>query len=337
MTAPIFNIGIIGCGRVGCRRAQNLGAQGRLYACADSHMQSAKALAQAYNALVFTDWRDLLQQTDVHVVVVATPHNLLTPITKAAIEAGKHVLVEKPAARTVGELETIMAAAERAKVKVRVGFNHRYHSSLLKAKELIDAGVLGDLMFIRGRYGHGGRLGYEKEWRSEVAISGGGELIDQGPHMIDLSRWFLGDFSDVKGSAHTYFWNMPVEDNAFLVLTTERQQTAFVHVSCTEWKNLFSLEIYGKKGKLDLSGLGGSYGPETITWYAMLPEMGPPESKVWEYPSQDLSWALEMEDFYKDISHDRSPSATLLDAHAVLKIIETIYKDSGYDYCAQPS
>ena len=133
--------------------------------------------------------------------------------------------------------------------KVRVGFNHRYHPALLKAKELVNAGELGELMFVRGRYGHGGRIGYDREWRANPELSGGGELIDQGVHMIDLSRWFLGDFSEIQGYAHTYFWDMPVDDNGFMILRTAKNQTAFLHVSCTEWKNLFSLEIYGRNAK----------------------------------------------------------------------------------------
>lgn len=227
-----------------------------------------------------------------------------------------------------------MAAAEKKGVKVHVGFNHRYHRSLRKAKEIFDSGALGELMFIRARYGHGGRIGYDKEWRAKPELSGGGELIDQGPHLIDLSRWFLGEFTEVQGFAHTYYWDMPVDDNGFMLLKTEKKQTAFLHASCTEWKNLFSMEIYGRDGKLDLSGLGGSYGLEKLTWYKMLPEMGPPETTSWEYPMGDDSWAVEMAEFYDDIRLNRAPAAGLGDAYAALKIIEKIYKESGYDHCA---
>jgi predicted dehydrogenase len=250
----------------------------------------------------------------------------------AAIEAGKHILVEKPAARNTKELEPVIVAAKKKGVKIHVGFNHRYHRSLRKARELIDSGELGELMFIRARYGHGGRLGYDKEWRANPELSGGGELIDQGPHLIDLSRWFFGDFQEVQGFAQTCYWDMPVDDNGFMLLKTSKKQTAFLHVSCSEWKNLFSMEIYGRDGKLDLSGLGGSYGIEKITWYKMLPEMGPPETTSWEYPMGDDSWAVEIAEFYDDILLDRSPTAGLKDAHAVLKIIETIYQQSGYDH-----
>jgi predicted dehydrogenase len=290
-------------------------------------------LAGSSGSKAFGDWRAILAMPEVEVVVVATLHDSLAGITLAAIEAGKHVLVEKPAARNAAELEPVMKAAERRGVKVRVGFNHRYHRAFRKARELFESGALGELMFLRARYGHGGRLGYDKEWRAKPEISGGGELIDQGPHLIDLSRWFLGEFHEVQGFAHTYFWDMPVDDNGFLLLRTRNQQVAFLHTSCTEWKNIFSMEIYGRQAKLEISGLGGSYGLEKVTYYKMRPEMGPPETTSWEYPMGDDSWEVEMAEFYEDIRLDRSPAASLKDASAALKIIERIYRESGYDHC----
>lgn len=187
-------------------------------------------------------------------------------------------------------------------------------------------------MFLRARYGHGGRIGYDREWRSNPALSGGGELIDQGPHLIDLSRWFLGEITDVQGFAHAYYWDMSVDDNGFMLLKTARQQVAFLHASCTEWKNLFSMEIYGQTGKLEISGLGGSYGLERLAFYKMLPEMGPPETTIWEYPMSDNSWEIEFEEFLEDISLNREPSASLMDAYEALRIVETIYEVSGYDH-----
>lgn len=332
-TPKVFGVGIVGCGLIGQKRAKALGAGGRLAACADIDNSRAETLAYGSRANVFRDWRELVWSPLVDVVIVATLHDSLAEITRTAAEAGKHVLVEKPAARTASELEPVMAAAAKHGVKVHVGFNHRYHRSLRKAKEIVESGALGELMFIRARYGHGARLGYEKEWRSNPALSGGGELIDQGPHLIDLSRWFLGEMTEVQGFAHTYFWNMPVDDNGFMMLKTGKKQVAFLHASCTEWKNLFSMEIYGKLGKVDLSGLGGSYGLEKVTWYKMLPQMGPPETITWEYPMGDDSWAVEVAEFYDDIRLNRDPAAGLSDAYAALKIIEKIYKESGYDHC----
>ncbi len=326
-----FGVGIVGCGLIGQKRAKALGQGGQLVACADLDVSRAESLARASGAKVLRDWRELVWSPLVDVVIVATLHDSLAEITCTAAEAGKHVLVEKPAARNASELVPVMAAAEKHGVKVHVGFNHRYHRSLRKAKELVDSGALGELMFVRARYGHGARIGYDKEWRADPALSGGGELIDQGPHLIDLSRWFLGELTDVEGFAHTYYWDMPVDDNGFMLLKTAKKQAAFLHVSCTEWKNTFSMEVYGKPGKLDVSGLGGSYGVEKITWYRMLPQMGPPETTSWEYPMADDSWECELNEFFDDIRFNRQPASSLNDALASLRVIEKIYAQSGVE------
>lgn len=327
-------VAIIGCGLIGTKRSKAL-APARLVVCADLDLKRAQSLAATCPGCEATaDWQAAINRPDVDIVIIATINDSLAQISLAAALAGKHVLVEKPAARNAQELDPVIAAARQTNVRVRVGFNHRYHPALQKARQLVDQGELGDLMFIRGRYGHGGRIGYDREWRANPALSGGGELLDQGVHLIDLSRWFLGDFSAVDGFAHTYFWDMPVDDNGFMLLRTQKQQTAFLHVSCTEWKNTFSLEIYGKDAKLHLEGLGGSYGVERITFYKMLPQMGPPDTTSWEYPRGDNSWALEFAEFLEDIKLGREPSAGLMDARAALQIVEKIYKESGYDHHA---
>ena len=325
-----LGVAIIGCGSIGRKRAAALGGA-RLVACADLDRGRADSLARtAPGAAATDDWRPVVARADVDIVTVATTNEMLSEIAGAALEAGKHVMVEKPAARSVAEIDPVIEAARRTHRLVRVGFNHRYHPALRKARELFDAGVLGDLMFVRGRYGHGGRVGYDTEWRADPARSGGGELIDQGVHLIDLSRWFLGEFTGVDGFAHTYFWQMPVDDNAFLLHRTAGDQTAFLHVSCTEWKNLFSLEIYGTHAKLHVEGLGGSYGLERLAYYRMLPEMGPPETTIWEFPRGDRSWELEFEEFLEDIRLGREPSAGLTDARAALSVVDEIHRRSGY-------
>jgi predicted dehydrogenase len=212
-------------------------------------------------------------------------------------------------------------------VLVRVGFNHRYHPTFTKAREIIASGSLEDLLYIRARYGHGGRVGYDQEWRAVPEISGGGEAIDQGMHLVDLARSFLGDFADVDGRTRTYFWNMPVEDNVFFLLSTVNGQVAFLHASWTEWKNLFSFEIFGRTGKLEITGLGGSYGVERVTHYRMLPEMGPPETVTYEYPFPDNSWQLEGADFIEDIRMGRQPTPGIADAQAALRVVEQVYAD----------
>ena len=330
----IFKVGLVGCGLIGNKRAKALGKNGVLTACFDIDIIKAQLLSKVTKARVCSNWQELVSSEEVEVVIIATRHDSLAEITIAAAEHGKHILVEKPGAKNVSEIKTIIAVTKKSSVKIHVGFNHRFHNSLRKAKEIINTGELGELMFIRGRYGHGGRLGYEKEWRADPKLSGGGELIDQGTHLIDLSRWFLGEFSDVEGYACNYFWSMPVEDNSFMILKTSENKVAFLQASCTEWKNLFSFEIYCKLGKIDLSGLGGSYGLEKVTLYKMLPEMGPPKTISWQYPMADNSWELEIDDFFENIRLNKDPTTSLTDAHAVLMTVETIYKKSGYDYYA---
>jgi predicted dehydrogenase len=324
-----MRVGIIGCGLIGKKRADALSG-GTLVACADKDLERACALAARTKARATADWREVTDAPDLDLVVIATPHDQLAPITLAAVRAGKHVLVEKPAARSAVELAPVVTEADKLGALVHVGFNHRYHRAFRKARELVDSGVLGTLMFVRARYGHGGRVGYEQEWRFDPQVSGGGELIDQGMHLIDLARWFLGDFTKAAGTARTYYWDTPCDDNAFLHLETARRQVAWLHASATEWKNTFSMEIYGMHGKLHVEGLGGTYGIEKLTWYRMLPAMGPPETTAWEYPMDDDSWAIEMAGFVRAIRDRRPPAVGLRDALAALEIVADIYKESGY-------
>ncbi len=320
-----MKVGIIGCGAIGRKRALALGSH-ELVIAIDTSLERAREVARLKKcSAVSTDYEDALKNNEIDLILISTTNEFLAKITLAAVTAGKHVLVEKPAGRTPEELIPIIEAAKRNNVFVKVGFNHRYHPALLKAKQLVDSGVVGPLMFIRGRYGHGGRLGYEKEWRAIPQKSGGGELLDQGVHLIDLSRWFLGELDVAEGFAHTYFWEMPVDDNAFLMLKSPNDQIAWLHVSCTEWKNMFSFEIYGKKGKLQIEGLGGSYGVERLYLYKMLPMMGPPETTIWEYPFPDNSWHLELNEFIRSIEMHKEPEGNIRDAKTVLDIVKTVY------------
>lgn len=323
-----MNIAMIGCGLIGQKRAKAL-APCKAVLCVDVVAERAAKLAAGIGAEHSTNWRDAVERKDVEMLMVSATHNVLAEITLAAARAGKHVLVEKPGTCRAHEIDPILEACDQTGALVRVGFNHRYHPALLKAREIVASGELGPLMFLRGRYGHGGRVGYDREWRANPELSGGGELIDQGVHLIDLAGMFLGEFTSVQGFAHTYFWDMPVEDNGFMLLKTAANQTAFLHASCSEWKNTFSLEIYGRVGKLEINGLGGSYGVEKLTHHKMLPEMGPPETTSWEYPRGDRSWELEFHEFLEDIRLRRTPEASIRDAQRALAVVEEIYRQSN--------
>ncbi|HLI57082.1 MAG TPA: Gfo/Idh/MocA family oxidoreductase, partial [Actinomycetota bacterium] len=209
--------------------------------------------------------------------------------------------------------------------QVRVGFNHRFHPALLAAKKIVTEDRYGSLVYVRGRYGHGGRRGYEREWRAQKSISGGGELVDQGIHLIDLTRYLVGDVDLAFCELRTDFWDMAVEDNAYLALRPRAGGFAWLHASWTEWKNLFSLEIAFRRAKLEITGLGASYGTERLALYEMQPEMGPPPTTIWEYPGTDSSWSREMADVLGEIAGQPAQGANLEDCIAAFTIVEEAY------------
>ena len=320
-----MNFGIIGCGLIGEKRATALEKIGglRLVAAADLDSGRAARLCGRYGGTPSGDYRDVISAADA--VIIAVTHDSLAEIGYRAVEEGRHALIEKPGARTSSELLPVARLADERRVVVKIGFNHRFHPSLLRARELVDSGALGPLMFVRGRYGHGGRTGYEQEWRFDPAISGGGELIDQGSHLIDLAVWFLGDFTKVHGVLPRYFWNSPVEDNCFMLLETSDGRVANLHASWTEWKNMFSFEIYGRDGKISIDGLGGSYGTEQLAFYRMKPEMGPPDTTIWQYPFPDSSWEMELGEFAAAIRENRRPVGDIREAVKTLSVIDRLY------------
>jgi predicted dehydrogenase len=327
-----MKIGVVGCGLMGHKRAAALG-QHTLVACSDLVPERAHALAAKYpGARATTDALDVIGDRGVEAVIVATPHNLLAPTAAAAIRCGKHVLLEKPAGRTASEVAQLIEDAERHGVIAKVGFNHRFHPALAQAYTIFRTGGIGKLMYIRGRYGHGGRQGYEREWRADPRSSGGGELLDQGLHLIDLSRWFGGEVVRSVGHVASYFWPMAVEDNAFACLHIDGDAVAWLHASWTEWKNLFSFEVFGRSGKLQVDGLGGSYGVERLTYYRMLPELGPPETTSWEFPGDDQSWHHEFAHFVECVEKGSPPSGSLHDAMCNLLVIEELYRVNRRDY-----
>ena len=218
-----MNYAIIGCGLIGKKRLAGLPAGSKLAIACDTNLLRAETLVKlAGTGRSLADFKAAVTAPEVDAVIVATVNAALAEVSVAAIRAGKSVLIEKPAAVSVRGIDELIALAGQKDVCVRVGFNHRHHPAFIEAREIFESGVMGELMFIRARYGHGGRVGYDKEWRADPKLSGGGELIDQGIHLIDLAGWFLGQFTKVDGQATTSFWNMPVDDNAFLNLQTAR-------------------------------------------------------------------------------------------------------------------
>jgi len=321
---------IIGCGLVGRKRAVALEARDICVASIyDPNQLAAQALAESLRrpAQIATSLDEALSHPGVDLVVVATTHSSLAPAALRAVEAGRPVLVEKPGADSYRSIERLASAAERRNAFVRVGFNHRFHPGVQRAKELIDTADLGPLMNIRARYGHGGRVGYEREWRADPSASGGGELLDQGVHLIDLTRFLCDDEVDLAyAELRTDFWPMEVEDNAFLALRCRRGGFAWLHASWTEWTNLFSMELAFRHAKLELTGLGGSYGTERLSLHRMRAEMGPPDTTTWEWPRGDESWSFEIDDVLSELDGTRpARGAHLSDASAALRIVAEAY------------
>jgi predicted dehydrogenase len=300
MTDQPLRVAIAGCGLIGHKRAEALDAD-LLVGCYDVVAPAAERLADRFGGRACRSLDEMVS-LEPDVVVVSAVHNALAETACVALRAGAHVLVEKPAGVSSADVDLIDEAAAASGRLVKVGFNHRFHPAIARAVEQARSGEHGELMFARARYGHGGRLGYESEWRADPSVSGGGEIVDQGMHLLDLSHWLFGPLPLRSAMLRTHFWKAPVDDNAVLVLgdaggVGSSAPWMLIHVSWTEWKNLFSLEIYCRQAKLAIDGLVGSYGPQRLRIYRMRPELGPPDVEELEFGDGDVSWAREWAHF----------------------------------------
>lgn len=243
---------LIGCGDIGILRAKALSQAGgcRLVAAADSDVAKASNVASlVQGTAAVADWRQAIHRADVDAVIVSTPPSMHEEMTVAALEAGKHVLCEKPLARTPAECRRMVEAAARAGKRLATGFNYRFYPSFRKARELLDSGMIGELDHIRS-YGGYSATSHNQPWVHDAATVGGGALRDIGIHLIDLTRDFLGDVVSVQGKATGRVWKYPgCEDNGFALLTSSTGNLASVHASWTEWRRYqFRVELYGSRG-----------------------------------------------------------------------------------------
>lgn len=325
-----IKVGLIGAGRQGKRRATVLNEfdNAKLVVVADVNHNAAKLLAIEMGSEATNDWKQVVQREDVNVVLVCTPPQLHTPVSIAAMKNGKDVLCEKPLARNPEEAGEIVDAAYENRVRLKCGFNLRHHPGVKQAREWFVQGIIGELNFIRCRYGIGGRPGYDKEWRAEPEIAGGGQLMDQGMHALDLSRWFMGEFSEAFGILSTAFWDIaPLEDNAFVLLRTEKGQVASIHASWTQWKNLFSFELFGQEGYIVVEGLGGSYGTERVI-LGKRAFLEPFREEIIEFRGEDRSYYEEWKEFVTAINGNREPLGNGYDGLQALKLAYAIYESA---------
>ncbi len=246
-----INVGLIGCGGIGKLRAEALASASGIRLAAVSDVDGARRdeLAAAHGARSVTTWDDLLVADDVDVVVVSTPPSLHAEMSIAALGAGKHVLCEKPLARSPGECRDMVEAASRNERVLATGFNYRFYPSMLKARELLDAGAIGELDHIRSYTGYSAAE-HDQAWLHDHGIMGGGSLRDNGIHLIDLTCWFLGDVAEAKGLGSNHVWGFPgCEDNGFVLLQNEAGKIASLQASWTEWRGYrLMVEIFGTRG-----------------------------------------------------------------------------------------
>jgi len=323
-----MKVGIIGCGLIGHKRALALDKDDSLVACCDSNPNIAKVFSEEFNCKTYPTASALLADSVCEIIIVAVINKYIESITVNSLKLGKHVLAEKPLGRNAEEAKNMVNTAISHGKILKTGFNHRFHPAILKAKEMFDNGEIGKLMFVRGRYGHGSRPGMEKEWRSSKDLCGGGELLDQGVHLIDLSSWFSAGIKKVFGKVSTKFWPIEVEDNGFMLLESENEVDIQLHVSWTNWKNIFSFELFGEEGYLKIEGLGGSYGPETLEFGKRKSEGGRPDIQTFEFSPEDISWIQEWQEFKSAIKDNREPIGNGHDGLRANQVIEAIYISS---------
>jgi len=326
-----MKVAVIGAGLIGGRRARVAAAfpGTTVVLVVDVDSRRAEHVADQLGCESGTDWRAAVQRRDVDCVVVATPNNLLAPVSTAALGTGKHVLCEKPMATRIEDAESMADVARRGSVVLKIGYTLRHHPAIVKARELIASGMVGKPMMVKGCYGHGGRPGYEKEWRCMPDVAGGGILIDQGVHLIDLSRWFLGEFAEVVGMVTTSFWDIaPLEDNALAILKTHDGKMASLHASLTQWKNRFVFEITGEKGYCVVEGLGGSYGQERLVLGIRDVMNPPPKEETFTFGGDEIAWQNEWKDFFEAIQLHREPLAGGEDGLQALRIAQAIYRSA---------
>ncbi|MDO8571542.1 MAG: Gfo/Idh/MocA family oxidoreductase [bacterium] len=278
---------------------------------------------------IFSSFEELLQH-DVDIIFVCTPNRYAPALCIKSLQQGKHVFCEKPPGRTVEDVRNIIKAEkENPGVKLMFGFNHRFHPVMLRAKEIIESGQLGSILNLRGLYGKSRGLDFRQSWRNDKEISGGGILLDQGIHMLDLFRYYCGDFEMVKCFTSNTFWNFDVEDNAFVILQNKKRQHAFLHSSATMWKNTFQFDMTLTGGYMRIGGFlskSGCYGRETLTIAKRQLEnitsaVGDPLEEI-IYFDHDESWDLEVQEFIRCI--DEHASVTMSSSHDALRVMEII-------------
>lgn len=329
----MIRVGIAGFGKIGQLRADILSERDdvEIVGVYDVVKPEKKHIG------IFYDSYDNLINSDLDAVFICAYNTVLAEYTEKALNKGLHVFCEKPPAMKIEELGIVFEALKSSKKVLKYGFNHRYHYSVMEAKKIIDSGKMGKLLWMRGVYGKAGSIDYNSNWRNYKKYSGGGILIDQGIHMLDLMRYFSGEkFNKINSYITTSYWDIKVEDNAFVLMQSDNKIIASLHSSATQWRHKFLLELCFEEGYLNLDGiLSGtrSYAPEKLVigrreFEDITFAMGKPKESILSFEN-DHSWNLEVDEFMNAINgKGEIKEGTLQDAYDTLSLVQRVYENS---------
>lgn len=329
MTAAL-RLGIAGYGIVGKRRRHVAEQRDdmNVVAVCDQYFESSGELEDGVR--FYPDYRDLLNE-DLDALFVSISNDVAAEVTIAGLERGLHVFCEKPPGRDLDDIAAVIEiAAQRPGQKLKYGFNHRYHESVRQSLDLLASGELGRVINMKGVYGKSQLVTFgQTSWRTDRALAGGGVLLDQGIHMVDLVRLFGGEFVDVHSFVSNDYWKHDVEDNAYALMRSETGVVAMLHSSATQWRHRFNLDITLEKGSIVLSGIlsgSKSYGAETLTIArAGNDDMGDPLEQTTKY-NTDPSWAAEIDEFADAIAQNTEiVHGSVADAFKTMELVYRIY------------
>lgn len=330
----MLKVGIIGYGKMGRLRHETCINLKRAEVVA-VHDPYSSDLGDTLGATKRENWQEIVHDPELDIVLIATVNALNKDLVIAGLQAGKHVFCEKPPTFNAAEMEQIIDIERRTAGVLMYGFNHRHHGAAVKMREIVESGEFGNVLWMRGRYGKSVDNNYLSSWRAKPELAGGGILLDQGIHMLDLFLFLGGNFDEVQAMVSNLYWKIDgIEDNVFAILrNTLSGQVASLHSTMTQWRHLFSLEVFMDRGYMVLNGLktaSNTYGQERLVVAknrSKAPAATWKEEEIFMFEI-DTSWEREMTSFFDAIEIDRPiRDGSSNDALEVMKLVDQIYRN----------
>ncbi len=328
-----YNVGIAGFGVVGKRRYKILKKKKNINITSICDKNFKNKIILRNNIQYFNDYNELIEKANLDILFVCLTNDVASNATTMALSRGIHVFCEKPPGRNIHDIKRVIKVERKKKgLKLMYGFNHRYHDSVIKALKIVREKKFGKIINIKGVYGKSQMINFNSsDWRTKRKIAGGGILLDQGIHILDLIRLFAGEFTVVSSIVSNNFWGYDVEDNAYALIKSKNGVVGMVHSSATQWRHKFSLDINLEKGSIILGGIlsgSKSYGEEKLTIIKsnLKKDKGIPKEKVFSY-NKDLSWEREIDTFINSIIYNKViKNGNSNDAYETMKLVHDIYK-----------